>query len=726
MHRHVRTALTTLLVSATYYLGGIADTHPASPIAIVWSPSAILLAALLLAPSRTWWVYLLAATATHQYAITTFQPELPLVAMLGQVFGSAVQVVIAAFAVRRVAGGPPAFDSLRSLITFVLLAVIAVPSVIATLVASLFLLTGWVSNFWIAWRLWFLSDALPTLTVTPLVLLVVTRGMTGLRGAPLRYHAEFGVLALGLLAVGILGWDVDAASPPERMALYYAPLPFLLWAAVRFGLGGLCLSLLTVALLSASHLMVEPGPFASSSPSGGALQIFLIALSLPLMFLAVLVEERQNNGSALLRSTVALRASDEHVHDLLARLVNAQEIERMRIARELHDDISQQLAAVSIDLSALKRQLHADPTAVADKLAWLQQRTVILVDTIGRWSHELHPGVLEHVGLVAALKAHCAEVERLHAMDVTLSAGAGLDAITPDVALCLYRVAQEALRNVSAHAGARQVHITLRPAADGVEMIVADDGRGFDLSEERRRGGLGLISCEERVRLVGGSLRINTQPQRGTELWIHVPLGAHEQPERPSATSVAEEALSPSLDRATSPLAEGVGNPSQNLRSDVLTHVGLAASLTAYCNELSLPHSAAITCHTQGDFESVDPEIALGLYRIAQEALHNVASHAEARQVRVRLLRRADSVELIVADDGKGFDSATRDSVTGLVSVTEQARLLGGTTSVITALNIGTQVRVRVPSHAGTTTNGGDTSIGDPGRGCTQGDRAIV
>ena len=128
-------------------------------------------------------------------------------------------------------------------------------------------------------------------------------------------------------------------------------------------------------------------------------------------------------------------------------------------------------------------------------------------------SHELHPGVLQHVGLAAALKGHCAEVGRQHAFEVTLSAAEGLDGIPDDVALCLYRVAQEALRNVAAHAGARKAQVTLRSTEDGLELVIADDGQGFDLAEARHQEGLGLISLDERVRLVGGSLTINTEPR---------------------------------------------------------------------------------------------------------------------------------------------------------------------------------------------------------------------
>ena len=225
------------------------------------------------------------------------------------------------------------------------------------------------------------------------------------------------------------------------------------------------------------------------------------------------------------RAEADLKESYERTQDLAGRLITAQEAERSRIARDLHDDVNQQLAALSVGLSNFKRRLPLCGDAVVQKeLARLQQRTVDLADVIRNLSHELHPGVLQHAGLSAALRGHCAEIRRQSAIEVTLSAVDGLDGIPQDVALCLYRVAQEALRNVAAHAGARKAQVILRSAEDGLELVIADDGQGFKLAEARRVGGLGLISLDERVRLIGGTLTINTEPQRGTEVRVQVPL----------------------------------------------------------------------------------------------------------------------------------------------------------------------------------------------------------
>ena len=216
VHPHVRLTLSVLLVCAGYYLGGvvgIALMFPASPIAIIWLPNAILLAALLLTPARTWWVYLLAAIPTHLHLVTHFQPSVPLVTMLCQVFGNIIQAVIAALAVRRFAGAPPRFDNLQSMIAFILLAAIAAPCVVAALIAYLFLITGWVADFWMAWRLRFLANVFATLTITPLIVVTVTSGITTIRSTPLRRYAEFGLLLVGLFAIGLTAFGLDAGGP---------------------------------------------------------------------------------------------------------------------------------------------------------------------------------------------------------------------------------------------------------------------------------------------------------------------------------------------------------------------------------------------------------------------------------------------------------------------------------------------------------------------------------
>jgi signal transduction histidine kinase len=241
-----------------------------------------------------------------------------------------------------------------------------------------------------------------------------------------------------------------------------------------------------------------------------------------------LVIERKRAEQMLRENEGSLRASYARIQDLAGRLITTQEAERSRIGSDLHDDVNQQLASFSIALSNVKRRLRDGGDAtVREELTLLQQRTIDLADVIRNLSHELHPGVLQHAGLSAALKGHCAEFGRQHAIEVTLSAVDDLDGIPHNIALCLYRVAQEALRNIAAHAGAHKAQVILKSTEESLELVIADDGQGFNLTEARGVGGLGLISIDERVRLIGGSLTINTELQRGTQMRVQVPLGGN-------------------------------------------------------------------------------------------------------------------------------------------------------------------------------------------------------
>jgi two-component system sensor histidine kinase UhpB len=217
------------------------------------------------------------------------------------------------------------------------------------------------------------------------------------------------------------------------------------------------------------------------------------------------------------------------VEDLTRRLINAQEAERAHLARELHDDIGQQLAGLSIAVSGVKRrrEVQENPDLHA-ALVSLQQRTDALTDAIRRLSHHLHPSLLDHASLGDVLKVHCREFGRQHNIAMTVEAGPDLQGVDAASALTVYRVAQEALHNVAKHANAHSVRIALRATDDAVIMSIADDGRGFDYREVQRRGtGLGLRSIEERARLARGRINIDSAAGVGTTLSVQLPI-AHQ------------------------------------------------------------------------------------------------------------------------------------------------------------------------------------------------------
>jgi PAS domain S-box-containing protein len=220
----------------------------------------------------------------------------------------------------------------------------------------------------------------------------------------------------------------------------------------------------------------------------------------------------------------ALLASEARAHALVGKLMSAQETERRRIARELHDDASQQVALLSIGLAMILRQLDGASPQLRGELKRLQDQTTRLGDQIRHFSHALHPSVLQRGGLIAALREHCTEVGEQHGLYVDFHASE-VEAISSETALCLYRIAQETFHNIGKHAHATRVEVELKRAGEEIELTIADDGLGFDSAKLAMAGGLGLISLDERVRYFNGTLSIEANVNRGTRVRVRLPEG---------------------------------------------------------------------------------------------------------------------------------------------------------------------------------------------------------
>ncbi|MGB2662404.1 MAG: PAS domain-containing sensor histidine kinase [Candidatus Acidiferrum sp.] len=208
------------------------------------------------------------------------------------------------------------------------------------------------------------------------------------------------------------------------------------------------------------------------------------------------------------------------------KLIEAQEQERTRIARELHDDFNQRLAILSIGLDQLWKTLPESDTKGRAKVQEILTGTKELSSDLHALAYRLHSSRLEHVGLASAIAGHCKEISEKYKIEVQFNEGDLHFAIPKDVALCLFRVTQEALGNVVKHSQAKSVRVELSASASGVSLRISDDGKGFDTHRTNQGVGIGLIGMHERIRLVAGRLSIRSGPMHGTVILAEVPLCA--------------------------------------------------------------------------------------------------------------------------------------------------------------------------------------------------------
>jgi PAS domain S-box-containing protein len=652
--------LRALAVASAYYLAGQSDRvmgWTTSPSAL-WPPNAVLLAVLLLAPPRLWWLYSLAVLPAD---LGISFGAVPLKAGLGLYASNTAQSLVAAMLVRSAWRERPRFDNAQFVLIFVIAALAGV--CVASFMGAATVIQFWPSRFWETWRTWYVANVLTLLTFVPALCIGMTsihRDTMALRRKHEGHLWEGALLLVGVAFVAAMVYEGQYVGSEPLAVLMYAPLPFLLWIALRFGPGLMSAALMVLVLIAIHGAAHSRGPFLANLAGEKVLhmQLVLITMSLPLMFLAAVVRERQEAARALRLSErearrneeryrevveaqtemvcrflpdttltfvneaycryfgrmreeligtkflslipeeargpalrhvqslierprveadehevvaadssigwqqwvnhvifdgdgnvlelqgigrditerkrqehklheqeTALRASYNQIQDLAGRLIVAQEAERTRIARELHDGVNQQLAALSISLSGLKRKLPPTLETLQSDVAELQQSAKELSDGVRDLSHQLHPGVLQHAGLVAALRARCDEFQQQSNITTTFTCDNDIGPLDRDLSLCLYRVAQEALHNVARHASATRVDVSMQHANGHLRVIVEDDGCGFDVPAARLAPGLGLTSIEERVRLVRGVVCVDSHPNQGTKLTVQVPIG---------------------------------------------------------------------------------------------------------------------------------------------------------------------------------------------------------
>jgi signal transduction histidine kinase len=261
--------------------------------------------------------------------------------------------------------------------------------------------------------------------------------------------------------------------------------------------------------------------------------------------------ELQRTNDRLQNEISERRRVEKAVEQLAGRLIHAQEQERSRIGRELHDHISQMLGVVTIRIDQLRTGVPT-PSALDHSLADLRRHITELTDDVHRLSHRLHSSTLDYLGLVPALQKLIAEFAGGHDIRIGFDHQGLPSPLPSEVALCLFRVVEESLTNIAKHSGARSAQIQLTGQPEGLHLSVEDSGRGFDAARLETRAGLGFVSMQERLRVLRGTIRVDSAPSRGTRIEVWVPSATLESTGAPNETGRQDSFRSETTERDAS------------------------------------------------------------------------------------------------------------------------------------------------------------------------------
>ena len=617
-------------------LGQATTNIRSSNLGPVWPAYGIALAAFLAYGYRIWPGIVASAF------VVAFSSTVPPLAAAGQAIGATVAALTGASLLRRIRDFDPSLSRLSHALGLVALGAFG-SSIISASIGVFSLYATHVqaySGLASAWLIYWLGDSTGVLLVTPLVFTLPSLFRIRSRVRILELAA---LLSLLIATCLVIFGDLNV-FPIRLHVMAFAVLPFVMWAAIDFGIGGVSLSVFLVATMATIATAFGLGPFASHSSFINAvlLDVLFVVLSVSGLALGAAITERERaksdneqlireqtavetrlrlaaiiessedaifskslNGIVLSWNAAAQRIfgfseaevvgqpaaillpaelegednmllqrfnagerierykttrvtkaghmvrvsltltplsdaagrlvgvaeiardvteqdqAERAVSSLSSRLIHAQEQERARIARELHDDIGQRLALLTI---ALTERSEAPGLPHESQAIALKDQAVEIATDVQALAHELHSSKLELLGVATAMGSFCHEFSHQKRVEIDFVALDVPDQLPSDVSLCLFRVLQEALHNAAKHSGVEHFEVRLTGADGEVHLLVSDAGNGFDLEATRAGRGLGLVSMVERLTLVGGNVSIDTQPGRGTRIHACAPF----------------------------------------------------------------------------------------------------------------------------------------------------------------------------------------------------------
>ncbi|MGY1459431.1 ATP-binding protein [Luteimonas sp. A534] len=505
------------MLAAGGFLAGLAGqvlahvllVEPAE-ITAIWVPGGLLLAFLVLRPPRAWPAFVAGFIAGGTLAFS-IRNGMVLVPFVGYLWISAC-IVSGAHMVRVPPGQQDMLPTIRDLGRFVVVIVIGVSSSCALGFVGL---VGLIRDDVPLPRLWMLSSAayaVGFMLITPLAVGIARSGLPPWRG--IRSSAlTFLLLTVILWVVSILVWHGVPANVSSLPLLLFAPVPLLMLAAFQFGrLGpsmGLAVAFIPAIIISVALDRVDM--FETDLINSYIMQMWALASGVLVHALAIQARERNEMLERLL-------AQGKKNRSLAARIIQNQEEQSVRISRELHDGVNQKLTLYSIALSTVAGRV---PAEVRPTLEDMRRSIRELMDEVRNISHNLHPAVLEHAGLPGGIDELARSAEGCWGGTVLVRSQIDPSAtrLGPEQTLCMYRVAQESVRNAMEHSGADVISIVLLARGAQWRLHLTDNGCGFDVdaaSAASAGRGLGLVSMKERVTAVDGRFRIRSRPGKGT------------------------------------------------------------------------------------------------------------------------------------------------------------------------------------------------------------------
>jgi len=490
-------------LALAYYTAGQASlaVQYTGPVAAIWLPAGVAAAALYFAGLRHW-----PAVVIGDLALADMSQ--PVGTALAITAGNLADVIVIAVLMRRLIGPRADLDRLEH-VSGVLVAIAAGASITAT-VAVVSMRAGGIvqaGDVPALWRSWSLADASGSLVVIPLALAWMQPRSPAWRGR----GAWEGFAMVATVVV------LSTVALSRELELTYVVFPALIWAALRFGAQGATLGLATAAAMTVTITAREEGAFTEQPITDSALstQLYIAVAAITTMFLAASVAERRRSAEALAE---AKRREGQRAAD-----------ERKRIARDLHDSVSQSLFSTALHVRSAERALadeRVDPAGpLAKELGRVKQLTGAALAEMRALVFELRPRALAEDGLVVALEKHASAVSAREELPIVVDGPHERLPVALEAEEQLYRVTQEALANVIKHASASAARITVSAADEIVEITISDDGRGFR-PDPGLTEGFGLRSMRARVAEFGGDLEIASTPLRGTLVRARVPARA--------------------------------------------------------------------------------------------------------------------------------------------------------------------------------------------------------